>query len=589
MLTNQQISENYRQAMNLAAALVRKTYGLTSSDFSSRDEQMMELAQTVVGSEEIVALIQTKLFQPDYYRQVMQNTLTKLRKEFFPEVKKKQFLAIDAYDIEIPVQPESNESIESNSDSGRSGRNVEFALRKLSKENQRFLNLILRNTKTQQRKDIYESFGICTLCDEDVQSFNLRIDQIRNHFPDGEVIDSSSIDARLKMSESEIIASFKNVYFNIEKRFPQYFLITDGRKRASIMTRFLIEKILKTSPEQILKTGDELFFIKHKLQGVYRLFNYSMNRALHNAYPSKVPPWLFSRSFENYWKHQRTRTGAIQWLVENRLRIRPENIYQASITRNDFSKHGLSYLYNQYYNSVSKALLEAYPELHPWEAGAVPVSFWTDSSAADALCWMFKKTGWNEDELPQLFQQKVLNRKTFSQFGLATLFEKKFGKNIYKAVDCAFPGKFEPWQFGNVASEHWQVRGNRIKALRWIAGKEGIHLNQIQKALQSGQINLDTLKKYSIGTALKNLARGKIDHLFAPILWKNHEQFYTEMHLIGKLEKMIRREKQNRHLSFYLLYGFFAPNVQLVADDTVFKYERMLRRIKRRSQLETSI
>jgi hypothetical protein len=183
-----------------------------------------------------------------------------------------------------------------------------------------------------------------------------------------------------------------------------------------------------------------------------------------------------------------------------------------------------------------------------------------------------------------LVSEKTLTRKTFSQFGLATLFEKKFNKNIYQAINMAYPEQFEPWEFGKVSSFYWSDNKNLLRASYWIANKEGVENHKIPWAIRTGKLTLKSLKKYSVGAALKKISRGKLEHLFAPLIWKEHAQYLDEQRIMNKLQSLIRQEKHRKHLGFYLLYGFFAPNVHLVSDTYVDHYERMIKRIKRRRE-----
>ena len=135
----------------------------------------------------------------------------------------------------------------------------------------------------------------------------------------------SKIDVSQNLDESVIINCYKNVYLGIENTFPLLFLQKNAHRRAAILTRFLIEEILEINPHDVLEKEDETFFIRHKLQNVYRLFNYSVNRTLGNTYPELIHPWLSSRTPENYWEIETNRINAIQWLVEEKMQISSKN------------------------------------------------------------------------------------------------------------------------------------------------------------------------------------------------------------------------------------------------------------------------
>jgi len=113
--------------------------------------------------------------------------------------------------------------------------------------------------------------------------------------------------------------------------------------------------------------------------------------------------------------------------------------------------------------------------------------------------------------------------------------------------------------------------------------------NKIPAAVRSGRLSLQSLKKYSFGAALKKISAGKLEHLFAPFIWKEHARYLEEQRIMTKLQSLIRKEKHHKHLGFYILYGFFAPNVHLISDAYVDQYERMIKRIKRRREFTESI
>ena len=577
-LSAETLSRNYRQSLALAVQLIRQSRGY-DSDYG--DSDVIDLAQTVLGTEQIVQCIKSVTFSETMYKPILSQAIEACRREFFPDVRKKRFVALEDHHGQIP-DPEFlqlNQSIEQNTGSSSKDDGWSVLQRHLDPQNGRFLKQLIHHNPGEFSEDRLQSLFALSkgFKESDMQILDQKIEKLRLHYPDGRVWDTSLLDGRDDLDNQQICEVFKNVYFGLERRYPPFFLTRDARRRAAIMTRFLIEEILDMEPQTILQDRDETFFIRHKLANVYRLFNYSANRALGNAYPQLIPPWLSSRAADNYWESETNRLQAIRWLVEKRLQLNVQMLYKCSLSRKDFTDHGLSYMFNRYYNSVSKALLAAYPHLQPWEAGPVPLEFWSDQNAAAAVRWLIKKQGWAIDDLPRLVQQKVLHRKTFSDFGLATLFEKKFSRNMYSAINLAFPGKFSPWEFGKVSRDYWMNRNHVWLAAQWIARQEGIAEHQITRAVRTRRLNVKIIQKYSIGTALRRLCRGCLEELFTPFFWKEQH----EARLIQKWQKMLRREQQGRHLGFYLLFGFFAPLVLANSDEDITRYERKIRRLRR--------
>jgi hypothetical protein len=300
---------------------------------------------------------------------------------------------------------------------------------------------------------------------------------------------------------------------------------------------------------------------------------------LGNAYPEIIYPWIGSRVSAEYWGNQNNRVQAVQWLVEEKLKVASHKLYKANISRQDFSNNGLSFLFNKYYNSVSAALAEAYPKKHQWEFGSVPFTFWNEKNTRDALHWLIEQKKWKMEDLPEKYKTKELTRKTFSEFGLATLFEKKFNKNIYQAISFAFPNRFYPWEFGKVSSEYWTNVWNIFQASRWIASREGVGEHDIVKSVKGGQLTPGLFSKYSIGQALKNKCNNNIEQLFGLWFWKEHSLYLDEKRILKKIKKQNKRFiKFNAFRT--VLYGLFAREVIRDHQRQQRAYRRIERRIK---------
>lgn len=585
-LSRNEISDNYFETLKLASRLIHQTRKEKGYAADLSPALLTELAQSAAGSESIVNLIQTELFSPDIYKPLLLDVIDQVKKQLFPDVKKRRFISLSQTDMEISTEAQQDIDQISDFHFDNSASLILHHLKSnLSSIDFNYINQLLQNKSIDIRLllralNINSDFNYAP----DYKIIKQKIELLRKFYPSAQIFDSSRIDATQKLDKGIIVNCYKNVYLGIENTLPSLFLKRNGCKRAAILTRFLIEEILAINPKDVLENEDETFFIRYKLQNVYRFFNYSANRVMGNAYPELIHPWLSSKTPENYWENQSNRIRAVQWLVEEKMQISPDKLYAHTVTRKDFAENGLSYMFNQYYNSVSKALNDAYPHLHLWEIGPVPLQYWHDKNAIKAIHWLIKINNWEMAHLPKLASEKKLNRKTFSQFGLATLFEKKFNKNIYQAISLAYPGKFEPWEFGKVSNLYWSDYKNLHRASRWIANQEGVEDQNIPAAIRTGKLTFKSLKKYSFGRALKKISAGKLEHLFAPYIWKEHAQHLDEQRIMNKLKSLIRQEKHRKHIGFYLLYGFFAPNMKLISDTYVDQYERMVKRIKRRRE-----
>lgn len=584
LLTAAQISENYEQCYRRTAQLIGERSRGRGYELDAEAQDFVDLCQSVVGHESVVLLLQAQEFSNAAYDPLLKAVIDEVRRLFFPDTAKRRFLALDALDAEVlQCEPEMFDEPEEMPEA-EEALILESLESMLPEADYAYLrNVVFPAVPDWQRELHYWiSSSTSAAASSNREALLEKIALLRRFYPEGNIPLTAGLNAAADLSPAEIIAVFLNVYIGIERAFPVNFLQYDGEARARILIRFLVEEILQTTPEAVLDGKDEIFFIRHKLQNVYRFFNYSANRALRNAYPEEIPPWLHSRSSARYWEDAANRIEAVRWLMEERLKLAPDSFYRHNISKSVFSRHGLSYMFNQYYNSVSRALAETYPHLEPWELGKVPYDYWSDERTARAIRWMVAKQGWEVDSLPERVRTRELNRKTFSEFGLATLFEKKFAKNIYRAISAAWPGRFQPWELGKVSSDYWERRGNVYQASMWIAEKEGLDVHQIPPAIRRKDFTEKALGKYSIGAALKKLCQGKLERIFAPLFWKEHKTYLEEHKLLRKIA-LLKNAQPKSNLFELLLYGFFMGEVQRNTLQNNRRYDRIARRIQRRS------
>jgi len=532
-LSGPQISSNYQQAYSLAVELLQQLLQQRGyARLESYDEE--EICQSALGDISIVTLLTEKVFTPDRYRAPLIEAIEDARRMLFPDVAKRRFTSIDK--LEFVLEAES--VIDTAADSHKSDDEFQTQLfEKLPQEDAAFLQQVLlkhqpdwwRSLKRISKKNTLST----VMLDKAIHTISL----LRRYYPDGILPDVASYDGRQSLSDDEIRHAYLLCYLGVERRLPQHLFAKEADHRGSVLVRFLVEDILEKSPEAVLEEADEVFFLKHKLQSLYRHFNYSANRVLRNTWPDRIHPWINSRCESDFWANPAHRIQAIRWLIEERLDIIPEMLYRVPLKRKDFSANGLSYLFNTFYNSASRAISEAYPNLRPWQIGKIPADVWTDETAAEAIRWMMLEKGWLVDEIPQRVQIGELNRKTFSEFGLATLFEKRFGKNLFRAIDAGWPGRFEIWEIGNVPRTYWEDQANIYRASSWIADREGFDEKEIVSAVRQKELVWQKLQKYSIGNALKKLSSGRLERLFAPL-------FVKEMQLEQEKSKNLRKARQ---------------------------------------------
>jgi hypothetical protein len=574
-LSTEQISESYQCCYEYTSNILQKNIKLRGYDSLTENPEIIDLIQSVVGHESIVELLQQVPFSTTKYNQPIQSAINEVKKILFPDVSKKRYISINDERYGFV----GNSFVAKNNQQETTDAKIsldiiydllandlwEYFTNKLLVNHPQILNSVIRIPDSKKEIETFK------------KQLNNKVYLFQKFYPDGKIDIKDSIDVSKSLNKNQIINVYLKVYLDIEKFFPKNFLQKNVEKRSAILVRFLIEEILESQPNKILEQKDETLFIKHKLQNVYRYFNYSFNRVLGNAYPEIIHPWLRSRASTEYWENKNNRINAVKWLVEERLNFLPNTLFKAKISRKDFANNGLSFLFNNYYNSVSSALAETYPEKNLWEFGNVPFSFWNENNNVRAIHWLIEMQGWKVNELPYWFQAKEFNRKTFSEFGLATLFEKKFNKNIYSAVSLAYPNMFYPWEFGKVPSIYWKNHLNIFHASTWIANREGIEEKDIVHSIREGELNFRILEKYSIGQVLRKKSDGKIENLFGTHFWKEHSAYLNEKRILRKIKN---QEKRFVRLKFIriLLYGFFAKEVAKVH----FRQQNVYRRISQR-------
>ncbi len=595
MLSAAQVSKNYQECYRLTGHLLTQKFNQRGFEADPDHPEFVELCQSVVGHESVVLLLQSEPFAAPRYRPALEIAIDEVKRLLFPDARKKRFVSIDALETEFlssgeaSYSPEAERHIEAES---APGGNSEQALALLKQHIAADLFEYLHGVLLDRFPGGLENIGLLLRSPRHnasplpFQEIETKLLLLRRFYPGGEVQFTVRLNGLDNLGDVEVAHAYLNVYIGLERSFPANFLQRDGERRAALLVRFLIEQILNARPEAILEEKDETFFIRHKLQNVYRFFNYSANRALGNAYPDLIHPWQQSRSASRYWEKAPHRVKAIRWLVEQRLGIVPAELYKHSVCKDDFIRHGLSYMFNGYYNSVSRALAEAYPQLQPWELGKVPFEFWNEETTARAIRWVVAKKGWAVEELPAKVRSKEFNRKVFSEFGLATVFEKKLSRNIYRAVSAAWPGRFAPWELGKVPSEYWESRENVYSASKWIAEREGIRESGIVQAIRGKRLSLGVFKKYSIGAALARLCKGRLDAIFAPLFWREQRQFLQEHKLLRKAKALKNSQRKSSLLDFFL-YGLFWQDVEKNSLETMRRYERIAHRIQRRAFLHS--
>ncbi len=164
----------------------------------------------------------------------------------------------------------------------------------------------------------------------------------------------------------QAIEVYKDVLTGTRKRFPQNFWKDDENQNfsnAAVITRYLIEDILKWNDKDIKTKLCCKVFFEHKLKGMMCVvFNDSVYAALDNAYPGKFKQWELSCTPRNFWDLETAKQATV-WMFKEKLQWSDEKIRE-SASRQLFVENGLdTMLHVLFGNNATKAIFNAFPEL----------------------------------------------------------------------------------------------------------------------------------------------------------------------------------------------------------------------------------
>jgi hypothetical protein len=598
-LTPDQITQNYYAGYQLALDIIQDKQESLGYSMTGFDPEIVDLAQSVFGCESLIQLIQTTLFDKETYTSVITKEIIPLAKSLFPDVGKRQYISLDKLhdDYSIDVAGDQDETPGWDLPSG--GQNeisrlevLDYIEHKLTKENYEYLKTLFDRPENAERDFIWNEH-IFKMIDKSLPYLETKLTDIRRLYPDGIPFDQEQIQVKSSLTDEQIIGCYKNVCLGIYPRFPVNFFSFESFQRSAVITRYAVESVLTIPPLDVLrqKTIHELSAIG--LRSIIRLFNYSITRVIRNAYPDLLMPWEEGHVDDGYWDDPGNRRLAIQWLIEEKLHIPKQDIPRIlrddQIKKSTFVEHGLSYLYNQYFKSVSKTIGFAYPELKPWELGSVPNSFWIGDEGKQriiqAVQWMIRQLNIPISGIPDAVQNKIISRATFQQYGLSTVFERMFKKNMYHLMNTVYPNQFEMWEIGRVPTEYWDNVMNGYRASVWIARKEKIHEKKIASAIRSGKLSKLTFARYGLGGMLKKTFDSDIRSAFLPYLLtyqKDISSLLREAMLLSLLQLRIRQIKSQPFLGRLFKGLFFNPLSSNVERGQLRAYERIKKRIKQR-------
>ena len=283
------------------------------------------------------------------------------------------------------------------------------------------------------------------------------------------------------------------------KRFPMgtwiYFDVVDYNA-AAIVTKVMIEDVLKWSEEELLKKLSQKTFYDNRLRGMLKIFDCSPYAAINNAYPDKYKPWQFANVPNSYWTKE-TAAEATRWLIEEKLKWSEEELLK-KLGKKTFYDNGLKgMLTNVFDSSPYAAINNAYPDKYkPWQFANVPNSYWTKETAAEATRWLIEeKLKWSEEDV-----LKKLRQKTFHDNMLSGMLMRIFKDSPYLAMNATYPGKYKPWQFAYVPNSYW-TKESAIKATKWLIEEK---LKWSEEELFKG-LSIKIFRKYGLSGMINNV------------------------------------------------------------------------------------
>ena len=200
---------------------------------------------------------------------------------------------------------------------------------------------------------------------------------------------------------------------------------------AKVVTKTLIEKVLKWSDDEIKRKLSANIFIQNSLYGMLViLFNGSPYLAIENAYPGKFKPWELPCVSNSFWNLKTAKEATI-WLIEEKLKWNDDDIKE-KLSANTFIKNSLTSIISLFNGSPYLAIENAYPgKFKPWEVARVSKNFWNMETAREATIWLIEeKLKWSDEDV-----KKKFNLNTFKENSLKSMLNYLFNIDPHQAVE----------------------------------------------------------------------------------------------------------------------------------------------------------
>ena len=267
---------------------------------------------------------------------------------------------------------------------------------------------------------------------------------------------------------------------------------------AKVVTKTLIEKVLKWSDDEIKRKLSANIFRKYLLTGMLNvLFNGGAYLAIENAYPGKFKPWEVTRVSKNFWNMETAKEATI-WLIEEKLKW-SENDIKEKLSATIFIQNSFTSILNDLFNGSPYLIIEnAYPgKFKPWEFKRISKKFWNVETAKEATIWLIEeKLKWSDEDIKEKLSANTFIKNSFG--GMLTIL---FNNSPYLAIENAYPGKFKPWEVARVSKKFWNMETAR-EATIWL----------IEEKLKWS--DEDVKEKLTLNTFKENSLKSMLNYLF---------------------------------------------------------------------------
>lgn len=323
------------------------------------------------------------------------------------------------------------------------------------------------------------------------------------------------------------------------KRFPAYFWERPwSYQSAAEITRYLIEKKLKWSIEDIPKNVDREIFTINRLGGMLHIvFNGSTYKAIDTTYPGLFKPWEFKSVPKNFWNNKDNIIDAVKWLVEEKLKLNNKEEVILMYTKPTLVKHGLNEMCEiGVYNSLNMAYpgvfnpkdfalgnniysrelvhgskitdnqkdseliinrLASYKKALNNNSKGLGNNYWATEKKYDVAKVVTKYLiedvlNIEIDSIP-----KKISTKTFRENKLGGMVQNLFNNSIIKAIENAYPNRFKPWEFNRVPLRFWEDDENIKQAVKWVV-EEKLNINTKEQLIE--KFTSENLNRYGLST-----------------------------------------------------------------------------------------